>query len=322
MARSMKEVHTINYYPINEGAARRAKEMNSFSDYKEGSATAEYRAMVDKAAAIAEQQKSRVDPMYHEKIDHLLDTYARKLAENMNQGFAIDARVPSVLIAGPSNFPVGKKEKQNRARDSNMEEWRHIQGLLDKPYGSVGLIFLHHAPGKHAFVHHRGREQLVPAVPRPGRQKRPCGAFFRARESPRWCTKISPTEAWGLFFCITFRESGRLCTIPFGAASAFAQALRFSSRGPVTKNAPQERFLNAPADGAPETALRKRRAVFSCGIPGCDEQKVHHPLRGGFSVRAGAPLQRAGKALESPNKAQLYSWALNFSILQSHRIPY
>ena len=68
MARSMKEVHTINYYPINEGAARRAKEMNSFSDYKEGSATAEYRAMVDKAAAIAEQQKSRADPMYHEKI--------------------------------------------------------------------------------------------------------------------------------------------------------------------------------------------------------------------------------------------------------------
>ena len=73
----MKEVHTINYYPINEGAARRAKEMNSSSDYKEGSATAEYRAMVDKAAAIAEKQKSRVDPMYHEKIDHLLDTYAR-----------------------------------------------------------------------------------------------------------------------------------------------------------------------------------------------------------------------------------------------------
>lgn len=132
MARSMKEVHTINYYPINEGAARRAKEMNSFSDYKEGSATAEYRAMVDKAAAIAEQQKSRVDPMCHEKIDHLLDTYARKLAENMNQGFAIDARVPSVMIAGPANFPVGKKEKQNRARNSNMEEWRYIQGLLDK----------------------------------------------------------------------------------------------------------------------------------------------------------------------------------------------
>ena len=39
--------------------------MNSFSDYREGSATAEYRAMVDKAAAVAEHQKARVDPMYH-----------------------------------------------------------------------------------------------------------------------------------------------------------------------------------------------------------------------------------------------------------------
>ena len=46
MARSMKEVHTINYYSINEGAARRAKEMNSFSDYKEGSATAEYSRLI------------------------------------------------------------------------------------------------------------------------------------------------------------------------------------------------------------------------------------------------------------------------------------
>ena len=132
MARSARRCEPIKYYPINETAARRAKEMNSFSDYREGSATAEYRAMVDKAAAVAEHQKARVDPMYHEKIDHLLDTYARKLAENMNQGFAIDARVPSVMIAGPANFPVRQKEKQNRARDGNMEEWRHIQGLLDK----------------------------------------------------------------------------------------------------------------------------------------------------------------------------------------------
>ena len=131
LARSTRRCEPIKYYPINETAARRAKEMNSFSDYREGSATAEYRAMVDKAAAVAEHQKTRVDPMYHEKIDHLLDTYARKLAENMNQGFAIDARVPSVMIAGPANFPVRQKEKQNRARDGNMEEWRHIQGLLD-----------------------------------------------------------------------------------------------------------------------------------------------------------------------------------------------
>ena len=120
------------YYSINEGAARRAKEMNSFSNYKPGSATAEYRHYVDEAFALAQEQKRRVDPMYHEKIDSLLDTYARKLAANMNHGYEIDARVPSILIAGGSNFPVRQKEKQNAARDSNMQEWQYIQGLLDK----------------------------------------------------------------------------------------------------------------------------------------------------------------------------------------------
>ena len=109
-----------------------AKVMNSFSDYKPGSATAEYRSMVDEAAVIAEEQKARTDPMYHEKIDRLLDTYARKLADNMNESYSIQTRCPSILVAGGSNFPVRKKEKQNAAADRNMEEFRHVQGLLDK----------------------------------------------------------------------------------------------------------------------------------------------------------------------------------------------
>ena len=52
--------------------------MSSFSDYVPGSATASYRQAVDKAAEIAEQQKRMVDPIHHEKIDRLLDTYTRK----------------------------------------------------------------------------------------------------------------------------------------------------------------------------------------------------------------------------------------------------
>lgn len=120
------------YHPINESLARRAKEMMSFSDYKEGSATAAYRQMVDEAAELVERQKKRVDPMYHEKIDRLLETYSRKLAENLNQHYSIMTRCPSVLIAGGSNFPIRKKEKQNAADDRNMEEYQRIQGILDK----------------------------------------------------------------------------------------------------------------------------------------------------------------------------------------------
>ncbi len=120
------------YYTINEAAAKRAKDMNSFSDYKQGSATAEYRHYVDEAVQLAERQKQRVDPMYHDKIDSLLDTYARKLAANMNKGYEIDARVPSILIAGGSNFPTRKKEKQNAARDSNYRNGRTYKDFLIK----------------------------------------------------------------------------------------------------------------------------------------------------------------------------------------------
>lgn len=122
----------MSYHTINEEAARRANDMNSFRDYKAGSATAEYRRMVDAATELAERQKQRVDPMYHEKIDRLLETYCRKLAENMNASYSIEARCPSILISGGGNFPVRKKEKQNAARDRNLEEWNYIQGLLDK----------------------------------------------------------------------------------------------------------------------------------------------------------------------------------------------
>ena len=122
----------MSYYTINEEAVRRANDMNSFRDYKAGSATAEYRRMVDAATELAERQKQRVDPMYHEKIDRLLEIYCRKLAENMNASYSIEARCPSILISGGGNFPVRKKEKQNAARDRNLEEWNYIQGLLDK----------------------------------------------------------------------------------------------------------------------------------------------------------------------------------------------
>lgn len=123
---------SVTYYPINEDAARRAKEAMSFDSYKPGRATAEYRSYVDKAAELAARQKKRVDPSFHAKIDGLLDTYARKLAANMNHGYEIAARVPSIMIAGGSNFPVRKKQKQLAADEKNMQEFSEIQGLLSK----------------------------------------------------------------------------------------------------------------------------------------------------------------------------------------------
>ena len=128
----------MKYYTINEETARLAKQATSFDDYRPGTATARYRRMVDEAAEIAEAQKKKTDPMYHDKIDSLLDTYARKLADNLNRQNSISARCPSIMVAGGSNFPVGKKRKQNAAMDSAMEEYMEIQNILAKIKG-VGM---------------------------------------------------------------------------------------------------------------------------------------------------------------------------------------
>lgn len=122
----------MTYYTINEDAAKRAKDANSFFEYVSGSATHHYREEVDAAAAIAEKQKASVDPMYHAKIDALLDKFARELADIINQRNAIDARVPSVMIAGGSNFPVAAKNKQNAARERNDARYAEVQGILRK----------------------------------------------------------------------------------------------------------------------------------------------------------------------------------------------
>lgn len=132
----------VKYYPISEDAAKRAKAANSYFDYVPGSATKSYQVMVDEAAVIAAKQKDKVDPMYHDKIDGLLDKYARELAEVINKGNEIDARVPSILVAGGSNFPVRKKEKQNAARETNEARYAEVQGILRKirSVGTGGIM--------------------------------------------------------------------------------------------------------------------------------------------------------------------------------------
>ena len=66
----------MNYYQINETAARTAHDMNSFYTFTEGKATAEYKSQVDAAASMAAEKKTLVDPIHHGKIDALLNAYA------------------------------------------------------------------------------------------------------------------------------------------------------------------------------------------------------------------------------------------------------
>ena len=120
---------------INEGLARSAKQAISWSDYKENSATNEYldilgqferavNELIDKDArnpypATAEQL---------ELVQYYGDKYSAKLAEAFDRQNRITASCPSIMIAGGSNFPVRKKEKQNAAMD---KFWSECADLFD-----------------------------------------------------------------------------------------------------------------------------------------------------------------------------------------------
>lgn len=119
------------YYGIDEKRAKSAHEMMSFGDYEKGRKTTEYQSYVnrayDLADAIAEEKPKEAERAYK-----LAERYAKRLADNMNAESRIGCMCPSVMISGPSNFPVRKKEKQNAAWERNYKEWNEIQEILQK----------------------------------------------------------------------------------------------------------------------------------------------------------------------------------------------
>lgn len=117
---------------INEENARIAKQLSSFSDYVEGSATASYNAQCAEAAAILEKVKAKcATDEQRERAEYLYNRYCSILADAINRDNEIGTRCPSVLICGPANFPVRKKEKQVAAWGKNMENFRKADHYLD-----------------------------------------------------------------------------------------------------------------------------------------------------------------------------------------------
>ena len=120
------------YGSIDEGTARNAHYCIHMGDYKPGSATASYRNSVNKAAQLVEQQKARVSAFYHDKLDALLNSYARRLAQWTNDYNRNQSSYPSQFIAGAGNYNMKKHNRQMSREDSLWEEYRQIEAILDK----------------------------------------------------------------------------------------------------------------------------------------------------------------------------------------------
>ena len=127
-----KAKSAARYYEINEDTARSAHYCVHMSDYKPGNATAEYRRAVDNAAALVEARKAKVSPYYHDKLDALLDRYARRLAQWMNDYNRNQASYPSQFISGAGNYNMKKHEKQMSREGTLWNEYNEIKAILNK----------------------------------------------------------------------------------------------------------------------------------------------------------------------------------------------
>ena len=119
------------YFPINEKMAGHARSMWSFSEYKPGSTTEEYKTYVNEAYNLADEVAAK-DEKAGVRAYAVAERYSKRMAEYFNRDISINLMCPSVTISGPANFPVKKKNRQIAAFDDNREFFNETQKLLNK----------------------------------------------------------------------------------------------------------------------------------------------------------------------------------------------
>ena len=119
------------YFPINEKMAGHARSMWSFSDYKPGSTTEEYKSYVNEAYNLADEVAAK-DEKAGIRAYPVAERYSKRMAEYFNRDISINLMCPSVMISGPAKFPTKKKERQIAAQERNYEFYKDTQKLLDK----------------------------------------------------------------------------------------------------------------------------------------------------------------------------------------------
>lgn len=114
---------------INEKLAKQSKENCSFSDYKPGSATAEFNAEISRVTALIEKAKAKVSPEAQERLDSLLSSYTRNYANWINKSNSNGARHVSVMISGPANYNMRAHEKYLNRERKLWEEYEQFKNI-------------------------------------------------------------------------------------------------------------------------------------------------------------------------------------------------
>jgi hypothetical protein len=115
-------------YGVSEEYAQRAKEAYSFSDYKQGSATASYNSDIGRfernVNALMEQYKNNTSLTEEDwdRVQRIAEKYSENLANFTNEYNRVEASYPSWVIAGPAKYNTRKNDAKHSRLRSLYEE--------------------------------------------------------------------------------------------------------------------------------------------------------------------------------------------------------
>lgn len=122
---------------INEELARRNKENMSFSDYKPGSATQEYKEMCqeadERAAKFADNPKAQA----------AVERYKIEIGNWLNKSYSRGSRHVSSFISGPSNYNMRAHEKWLAAEDKGRKEYNEINNRFNAAMRGAAKPVIH-----------------------------------------------------------------------------------------------------------------------------------------------------------------------------------
>lgn len=181
------------YYEIDENLAKRSKEMSSYDDYQIGSATQQYKNVVDDILAYAEEQKGKVKNQEAiKKIDNLVGRFTKQYADWINKYNKINCYCPSILITGGSNFSTKKKERQNAMWGEHFKRYDELMTIKDKIHSIVVGSYIIKSSDQNAIEE---LEKKIAKREELQKEMKEQNAYFRKYKTMKGYKNLSDSEA-------------------------------------------------------------------------------------------------------------------------------
>lgn len=186
-------------YNIDEESAKRAKELNSFDDYKENSATNSYNSYLttfeQNVNELIEKHPENLNEEALSLIEYYKDKYSQKLAFAINKSNSIEAMCPSVMICGAGNFPIKKKERQNNARENFWSEYGKLFDEDNYYYNKIRNIILNKVIYSDDAMAIEKLEAKIDNLKELQEKMKAVNAYYKKNKTLKGCELLTEDEA-------------------------------------------------------------------------------------------------------------------------------